>query len=175
MGRSVVSPGTSVRLGMRGHGAGDAMSTEGGGDGGISSVCRFGWVLQGVPSLPWRRLGPRWEGGPRLAVATVNAGVGLGVGRTRNHRPCRRLGPSWVPPGGPGGNLAVPEAADTPRKQNPSHAVLGIAEALPIRLGKCPQKTASIVGKCSRPFHTRANHVASERCTDATEEFRQNR
>ena len=135
-------------------------------DGGIPRVCRFGSVFQGVP---WRRLLPRWEG-PRLAVATVNAGVGLDVGGARNHRPCRRLGAL----------LEVREAISLCRSRGHSQET----KPKPCRFGRCgsssdptwelPQNTASIVGKCSRLFHTRANDVASERCTNATEEFRQN-
>lgn len=36
-----------------------------------------------------------------------------------------------------------------------------VREALPIWLGKSPQEAAAVVGKCNRPFRTRADHVAS--------------
>lgn len=92
VGRSVMSPGTSVRLGMRDYRAGGAMENRGApvlvesGESVDQDECSKGFH-GGVLVFFGRGLRP--------AVETSNGGVGMNWGRRRNRRPCRRLGSSW--------------------------------------------------------------------------------
>jgi hypothetical protein len=102
------------------------------GESGISSVEIWMSVFQGVP---WRRLGPRWEGA-KTGCGNLQRRRWPGCGEKQESS---ALSPSWGPPEAPGGNLAAPEPWTPPGNKTQAMPFWAVREALPIRLGKRPE------------------------------------